>query len=89
MGLIYFISTGGTIIHDGNTFLKTPISLSGNLSQRELKQQHTSVASKTHSRPAMLSFYLFQQMLTRYHSLRTHEKNGNAFDLGPRDLTIE
>jgi hypothetical protein len=25
--------------------------------------------SQTHSRPAMLSFYLFQQMQTRYHNL--------------------
>ena len=65
MGLIFFIVTGGTIIHDGNTFLKD-IENYHNVS---LSNDIPLLSSQKHSRPAMLSFYLFQQMLTRYYSL--------------------
>ena len=62
--IIYFIGTAGPIVHDDSKFLE----------YTDLSNGILLLHPQTHSRPAMLSFYIFQQMQTRYHNLWMHER---------------
>ena len=68
---------------------KTPISFSGKLPQSSLSNDIPLLRSQTHSRPAMLSFSHFPTNADTVSQPVNAWKNDNAFDLGPRDLTIE